>query len=141
MANRQNVNVYEDNRTVGWSRIDLILAVYDGILDQLVRARAILAQGDREKARTILAKVRIGVETLAAGVDLVQGEVPAHFRRLYDFVLHCLQQPQLALIDDALKILRTLQEAFQAIRMQALDLERKGVIPSLEQIKVIQASA
>jgi flagellar biosynthetic protein FliS len=141
VANPQILKAYKENRNLGWTRVDLILAVYDGILDQLGRARDTLAQPDEEKARAILAKARIGVETLAAGVDLVQGEVPANFRRLYDFVLHCLAQPQLALIDAAQKVLRPLHEAFQTIRNQALDLERKGVIPSLEPVKVIQASA
>jgi hypothetical protein len=72
---------------------------------------------------------------------LAQGDLPATFCHLYEHILHCLQQPHLKGIDDALKVLRPLHEAFLSIRKEALDLERKGEIQPLGQVKVVQASA
>ncbi len=132
---------YADNRDLGWTRINLILAVFDGIVRKLEQARVVFAGGNAAAAKDALARAQIGVAALAASVGSDGQEISANFLRLYEFVCRRLGQGDEAAIDDALRVLNPLREAFEAARLQARDLERSGVIPPLSAKPVLQASA
>ena len=136
---RLNFTIYEQNKNVGWTRIDLILALYDGILSQLERARTLLERNNPAAAGLLLARARIGIGTLAAG-NTSSGELGAGFLRLYEFIMHCLAEPRADKVVDAIRVLHTLQEGFQAVRKEAQDLERAGVIPALDRTHALQVT-
>jgi flagellar protein FliS len=119
---------YAQNRTLGWARIDMILAVFDGIMDQLKLAKARLAAGEAASAQSSLARAQLGVAALATGTGGDGHDLSADFRRLYEFVSHRLSQGDAGHIDDAFQILRTLREGFAAVQNQARELERTGAI-------------
>jgi hypothetical protein len=125
---------YEQNRRLGTPRIDMILNVYDGIIDRLEQAR----QASADQAKPFLADARIAVSGMLIAAAQSTDDVSVNFQRLYDFVLHCLDAGT-ARIGDALNVLCTLRESFQTIRKQALDMERSGVIPPLDRAHVVQS--
>ena len=127
---------YEQNRRLGTPRIDMILRVYDGIIERLEKAR----HAPADQARTLLADVRIAVFGLLIAAGQSTEDVSVNFQRLYDFVLHCLDKGA-DRVDDALSVLCTLRESFQSIRAQALEMERSGVIPPLDREHAVQSLA
>jgi len=133
------VSAYEQSRALGWTRIDLILAVFDGIVRQLELARARLKANDMRAADDLLARARIGISALAGGCG--GNDQSANFARLYDYLLRHLSQSDAGHISDALGILGTLRAGFEAVRGQARDLERQGIIAALGTQHIVHVSA
>jgi flagellar biosynthetic protein FliS len=128
--------------STGWTRIDLLLALYDGALERLDKAEAALRAGDQATAVPLLARAQLIVTALASGVRVdVNEEMGTNMLRLYDFVVRELAVPQVERIGNARKVLRDLREGFEAIREEANDLERKGQIQTADQLQLVQATA
>jgi flagellar biosynthetic protein FliS len=135
------LKTYEQNRTLGWTRIDLILAVFDGILRQLELARAKVEANDVPATDDLLARARIGISALAAGAGSGGNDLSANFASLYDYVLRRLSPADAGHISEALGIMDTLRTGFRAARGQARELERQGAVAPLGTQHIVQASA
>jgi flagellar biosynthetic protein FliS len=128
--------------STGWTRIEMLLALYDGALERLDLAEAALKAGDKKNAIPLMARTQLIVSALAAGVRPgVNEEMSTNMLRLYDFVVRQLTEPELQRIVDARKILRNLRQGFEAIREEANLLERTGQIPPVEQMQLILTNA
>ncbi len=77
---------------------------------------------------------------LAAGVD-PNYDGAANFLRLYDFVIRAISKRTVEQAEAALKVLRTLREGFQAIRPEAVALEKSGAIPPVNATRLVEATA
>ena len=133
---------YRKDEPTGWTRIDLLLALYDKALERLDRAEAALRAGDPETALPQLAKTQLIVTELAAGVRVdVNPEANTNMLRLYEYAAHELARATPEAIDNARKVLRTLREGFEAVRAEANELERTGRLPSADQIQMVHATA
>jgi flagellin-specific chaperone FliS len=121
---------YRKDEPTGWTRMDLLLALYDKALERLDRAEAALAAGDPGTALPQLAKTQLIVTELASGVRVeVNPEANTNMLRLYEYVAHELAKATPAAIENARKILRTLREGFEAVRAEANEMERSGRLP------------
>jgi flagellar secretion chaperone FliS len=98
---------------------DLVVQLYDGALRALRVALRALERDDRATYTTQVARANAIVGELSATLDRATGgEIAANLDHLYEFVLHRLnralvertRQP----IDDVLRVLVTLREAFDA---------------------------
>jgi flagellin-specific chaperone FliS len=119
---------YRQQKNRPLPRIDLILTLYRKALDQIEQAIPLLQQQDSQAAQPFLIKARLIVAGMGAGIADNTEESAGNFQRLYEFVSFKLAQ---ATIDDvfaARKVMRTLLEAFEAVRDQALTLESEGAI-------------
>jgi flagellin-specific chaperone FliS len=126
----------------GWTRIDLLLALYDKALERLDKAEGSLLAGEPSVAVPQLAKTQHIVVELAAGVRVeVNPEANTNMLRLYDYVVAELSHASLEGIANARKILRTLREGFEAIRAEANELERTGRLESADRAQMILATA
>ena len=133
---------YRKDEPTGWTRIDLLLALYDKALERLDRAEVALLANDTETALPQLAKTQLIVTELAAGVRVeVNPEANTNMLRLYEFVAHELARASVEAIANARKVLRTLREGFEAIRTEANELERSGRLPSADQVQMVLATA
>ena len=132
---------YQQQTGFGMSRIDMLLALYDGALERLGQACYLLGKGELREAQPLLARVQVLVGGLASGVDASGGTIPQNLLRLYEFVVHCCQAGNLDKVEAALRVMRTLQEGMQAIRPEAMQLERDGQIPALDTSPALQATA
>jgi flagellin-specific chaperone FliS len=132
---------YQQHRAPAQTRIDTILSLYEALFERLEKARAALGRQDQAEAKKQLAACQLGVGTLASAFDARAGELAFNLFRLYEFVGRCLASADETQLEAAMKVLRTLYEGFLEIRPEAVRKERAGVIPALDQISTVQASA
>jgi flagellar protein FliS len=133
---------YRKDEPTGWTRIDLLLALYDKSLERLDRAEAALRANDSATAIPQLAKTQLIVTELASGVRVeVNPEANTNMLRLYEYVAHELAKATFDGIENARKVMRTLREGFEAIRAEANELERTGRLPSADQLQMVLATA
>lgn len=125
-----------------WTRMDALLALYDGTLARLDKAAQALTNGDIPVATPYLSKAQILVSQLAAGVRLdVEPEMGTNMLRLYEYVVNELKTPRLANVRNAVKILTTLREGFEAVRAEADRMERAGELASADRLQFVLATA
>jgi flagellin-specific chaperone FliS len=128
--------------STGWTRIDILLALYDGALERLDKAEVAIKSGSTSTAITLLARTQLIVSELAAGVRLEGNEVTgSNILHLYEFVTDVLRKPDLKAIASARRILTTLREGFVAIQSEANELERSGQLPSADRLQMVHATA
>lgn len=133
---------YRQDEPTGWTRMDLLLALYDKALERLDRAEAALRANDPETAIPQIAKTQLIVSALASGVRVeVNPEANTNMLRLYEFVSHELVKASVGAVESARKVLRTLREGFEAVRTEANELERSGQLPTADQLQMVHATA
>lgn len=126
----------------GWTRIDLLLALYDKALERLDRAEEALRANDTAGAVSLLLKTQQIIMALAEGVRVdVNPEVNTNILRLYEFAMHETAQANVKAIGNARKVLRTLREGFEAIRVEANAMERDGRIAPMGRGEAVVATA
>src|SRR4051812_19106682 len=134
-------NVYQQRRVAEWSRVDMLLALYNASIEDVERALEARRKGDElTTKREALHAERLVVELLS-GLDLNHGAIAEQLQSLFLFVLKQLaggSQPEL---ESAIKILSSLRDGFAAIREEAIELERSGVIPPAGAVATIEAIA
>lgn len=125
-----------------WTRMDMLLALYDGALARLEKAALALTNGDVPVATPYLSKAQIIVNELASGVRVdVEPEMGTNMLRLYEYVVNELRTPRLANVRNAVKVLTTLREGFESVRDEANRLERSGELASVDRLQMVLASA
>ena len=115
------------------SRIDLLLALYDGAIERLEKAIFTLRNGDQTAALPLLLRAQAMVMEMSAGINL-DAEDPSsiNLMRLYEFFAHAIAKREVATLESVVKSMATLREGFRAIRAEALQLEHGGAIPSVD---------
>lgn len=126
----------------GTTRIDLLLALYDGAIQRIGRAEELLRSGNRNEAVPLLSKSQLIVGELAAGVrtdiDPVAGP---NLLRLYEFIVYQLSQATPEGAAQSRKLLETVRQGFEAIRGEAMELERRGEVVSSDNLRTVLTTA
>jgi flagellar secretion chaperone FliS len=127
---------------VGMTRIEVLLALYDGALARLDKAAQALTNGDIPVATPYLAKTQLIVSELAAGVRLdVDEQMGVNMLRLYEFVVDAIKTPRLENVKSAISILTTVREGFEAIKDEANKLEKGGDLVASNRLQMVLESA
>jgi flagellar biosynthetic protein FliS len=122
--------------------MDMLLALYDGALVRLDKAAQALTNGDIPVATPYLSKAQLIVSELAAGVRVeVDEEMGTNMLRLYEYAVNEMKTPRLANVRNAIKILTTLREGFEAVRDEANRMERGGELTAADRLQLVLASA
>jgi flagellin-specific chaperone FliS len=132
---------YQQQTTPSWTRIDMLLALFDGGVERCEQALAARERQDDKEAKRLLLKARLIVCGLASGVIHDGDPVTTNILRLYEFCLHALDRGGAEDIQGAVKVLRILREGFQRIRPEAVNLERQGVIPPVRDLPAVETLA
>ncbi|MEM9410319.1 MAG: flagellar protein FliS [Planctomycetota bacterium] len=114
----------------GWTRIDMLLAIYDRAVESLQLALESETAGNEVEFNSHLIKAQKAILAIHAGLKPDEDEVAFNIARLLHFVLTCIEENKL---NDAVKILANLRDGFQAIHKEATQLERNGAIPPVQQ--------
>lgn len=122
--------------TPAWTRIDMLLALFNGAVERCEQALAALERHDHNTAKQLLVKARLIVMGLASGVVPDGDPVTTTMLQLYEYAQHALSQESIEDVRGALGVLRTLREGFEKIRPEAVALERSGVIPPINDAPV-----
>lgn len=117
-----------------WTRIDMLL----GLLDEIVRVLKELeaSNGEPLKPASVAEeqkwrRAQLLLAALISGVNPELGEVALSCLRLYEFVHRAVVTRQREMLAGARQALETIRSAFEAVRRDAIELERQGVIPPL----------
>lgn len=115
------------------TRIELLLAAFDGIASRLEQARKLLEENERAKAEPLLLRSQRIVLELYSGIDLRFGQIPENMQKLYLYVLSCIGMgPELDL-PAALDVLRSIRDGLESIRDSATQMERNGELAPLSE--------
>jgi flagellar secretion chaperone FliS len=128
--------------TIGWTRIEMLLALYDGAISRLTKAEMALSNGDVPVATPYVAKAQLIVSELSAGVRTeFNEEMGTNILRLYEFVVNELRSVRRQNVSNAKKILIILREGFETIREDANNLERSGELVGADRLQMVLATA
>lgn len=131
---------YQSSGITSYTRIDMLLALYDRAIEKLGEAQSVLTQGNKEKALTPLLKAQTLVMGLASGVN-PNTEIANKILPLFSFVVTAISEVSLEKVEASINILTNLREGFRAIRSEAVDLERQGMIPRIETTSLVHSIA
>lgn len=126
-------STYRRSTATSWTRIDMLLALYDATLFAVERGYEAATAADSKSLLKDRHRTQRLLAELLDGVDVEQGELARNVHRLLTF---CLMQTCTADAHDwaaCRSILSTLRDAFRDIREQAVALEQSRQIPPLGQ--------
>jgi flagellin-specific chaperone FliS len=132
---------YAKPQSVDMTRIDMLLSLYDGAIEQLEQAVGALRKQEPNAAQPFLVRAQLIIGGLASGLNLGDGELPINMLRLFEFAADSIRIGNAERIEGSLNVLRTLREGFEEIRPQAIALERAGTIPPVDAVKLVSATA
>jgi flagellin-specific chaperone FliS len=133
--------VYQRQQDLGWTRADMLLALYEGAIHRCEYALKAAQAGQMAQAERTLTQARLIVLGLSSGVSPSQPEMSANLQRLFEFVLYSLHSVRVDRIEGAVRVLRTLRDGFDEVRSEAVRLERMGEIPSFARVAGLTATA
>jgi len=131
-------NLYKNQITNGWTRIDMLLALYDGLVDSLSSAEEAQATQDETRLTREMLRVQRLMLGILAGINRDGHDLAGQIDRLCHFALDRISQRDFSA---ARRILTILKEAFEGILEQAHELERTGVTPRLEEDRALNVTA
>lgn len=138
------MNPYAKNQqdaTPSWTRIDMLLALFDGGIERCEQALAALERQDHATAKKLLVKARLIVMGLASGVIADGDPVTTTILQLYEYADHALTQGGIEDVRGVRKVLGNLREGFQKVRPEAVELERRGILPPINTTSTMQTIA
>jgi flagellar biosynthetic protein FliS len=131
-----------NDEPAGWTRIDMLLALYDGALTRLDRAEAALKAGEAGTAAGFLSRAQLIISSLASDVRPdVNPEAGANMLRLYEYAVNELRRATVESVGNVRKVLRTLRAGFEAVRAEANELERTGRLPAAAEARAVHVTA
>jgi flagellin-specific chaperone FliS len=121
-------NAYRQSYSPGWTRADMLMALFDGTILRLELALESLRRNDRPTALRLLTRAEVLVCELSSGIapDYVHA---AAFQRMYGMASAAISAVTVEQTEVALRILRTLREAVAGMRDEAALLEVQGELP------------
>lgn len=138
------MNPYTKNQqqtTPSWTRIDMLLALFDGGVERCEQALTALERQDQATAQKLLLKARLIVMGLMSGIVADDDPVTTTMLQLYEYCLHSLAQGGLEDVRGARNVLNILREGFLKVRPEANALERSGAIPPINTTSTLHALA
>ena len=122
-----------------WTRIEMLLAAFDGTISRIEKAQRLFDQNEPVKAQLSLLTAQQLVLALYEGIDIRYGEIPANMQKLYLFVLSCIGVGKQLDLSAAIKILKIIQKGLLEIKETANEMERKGKIaPTPESSQIMR---
>lgn len=124
-------NAYRKNVQTAWTRVDMLLALYDSTIQCLDDGIDLLNRGDLVSYPAVQIKVTERILYLVDGINLESGSVASNIHDLCVFCIGQIATPTVESWVSAREVMATLREGFQAIREEAIQLEATGAIPPL----------
>lgn len=112
----------------GWTRVDLLLYLYDRTILSLEASETAQSEGDVAGHAKHLIHVNKGLTALYGGLKPEADEVAFNVARLLHFVAEAVIKSDYR---SAIKVLSSLRNGFAAVADEVNELECKGLIPSI----------
>jgi flagellin-specific chaperone FliS len=133
-----HIHAYKQHTASRWTRIEMLLELYNSAISALQQASEALDCGDDVRATRELTTAQRLVAGIVAGLNRDVGELPRNIERLCLFVVEQIgrRDPRAAL-----RVLTPLRDGFAGIRERAVALERTGEIPEMDYQPCIRIEA
>lgn len=122
---------YRQQSQTAWTRIDMLLALYNATVSSLDEGIDLLNRQDTVGYSTIQLKTCERLLHLIDGIDAERSETSARIRDLCVFCIGQIAHPSIPDWTSAREVLATLRDGFEEIRTEGIRLEAEGVIPPL----------
>ncbi|MCS7469493.1 flagellar protein FliS [Stieleria sp. ICT_E10.1] len=122
----------------GWTRVDLLLMLYDRAIGEIESCEIAAAAGDRTLYCKHELALRKTIMTIHAGLKPDEDEVAFNIARLLHFVMVQFDDKDYA---TGKKILGQIRDGFAQIADQANEMERQGTIPALPETDTFESIA
>ncbi|MFK7765595.1 MAG: flagellar protein FliS [Mariniblastus sp.] len=117
-----------DNMVKGWTRADMLVALYEQTISRVQLAKQAKESGDTSQFASNMIEVNRFILALHSGLDYNNCEVAQNVARLLNFVAFRLEEQD---FDEAIVFLSKLRATFEQIREEGSELEKSGEIPPL----------
>ena len=123
------------------SRVDMLLAIYDGALEAIDGVVLAITEERTHEASVSRSRALVLVSLIENGLDLSKGEIPQRIKELCGFVVQALLDLEVDKIRSARNVLQNLRDGFAGIQEEANQLEATGRIPHLIQSNALDTIA
>lgn len=125
------LEVYRSQRASAWTRVDMVVALYDEAIKRIDQALEAIERSDLIASRQHGLRILQLIACLRSGVDAQAGNLPQDILRLYNFIDRCVAEGTREHLQYARQVIVPLRDSFQEIRDNVAELERAGEIPPL----------
>lgn len=122
---------YLSSQAHSWTRIDMLLHIYDHAITSVRDGAVLLSQGESVDAEGQRSDSARKVMLIMEGLDLDSGEVSQNIMRICSFVLEVICENDAESWERAANMLELLRGAFEAVQDEARQAEADGIVPSL----------
>ena len=133
----QNEQVLE-NMVKGWTRIEMLIALYDRAIGAVEEAKRALESEDSIQHARCKIEANKFILGLLSGLDSENCKIAFSVQQLLVFVMQRIDEKK---YDDAIRFLGKLKHTFEQIRDEAASLEQCGKIPPLADANVLDTVA
>ncbi len=123
--------MYRQRQAAGWTRIEMLLAIYDAAISAIGEGVAELSGAGSVSSVSRL-KSQKALLVLLEGIDPEAGEVAASAQRLVAWCVQQIQSEDLPAWEATSRVLQTLRSGFAGIHEEANRLEQSREIPALD---------
>lgn len=113
----------------GWTRIDMLIQLYDRAIASLEGTSEALKVGDDATYTRLFLDAQKTILAIHTGLKPDEYEIAFNVARLLHFVLSSIEQKK---FEDAILILQNLRDGFDGIAEEANELEKTGQVPAFE---------
>ncbi len=125
---------YQSTTTMSWTRIDMLLVIYEKLVTHLQTGIQLLEQHRAAELATVGFDVHRCLVTIVEGLNPEVDETPEQIMRLCLFVMDQIQTDSIEGWQASLRVMQTLKEGFEQIQNVAREAEYSGQIPALDVI-------
>lgn len=125
---------YQTAQSWSWTRIDMLLLIYDKTLSTLNEGARLLDQNRIPELLAVRIRAMKALLAIADGLDVEQGELAVSIMRLVIFAIDQIRTSDSAAWRNAAQVLSTVREGFLEIQDQARRDEYEGRIPALDAV-------
>ena len=122
----------------GWTRIDMLLQVYDLAIGSLEACKVCFEQHDAAGYARHLVEAQKAMLVIHSGLKPDESEVAFNVARLLHFAMVAIEKADFV---KALNVLGQLRQGYAAISDEANELERSGEIPPMPAVEAYQSIA
>jgi flagellar protein FliS len=125
---------YKSTQSLAWTRVDMLLLIYDQAVSSLTDGALLLEQNRTSELLPVSLKAQRALLMLAEGLRLDRGEIPTQVLRLCVYSLDQIRTESAPAWRSAAKVMATVRDGFRAIQDQARAAEYEGQVPALDAV-------
>jgi len=123
---------YRRNSSYGWTRIDMLLHIYNHTINSLHSGAELLKSGaSPNELVTARMDAQKKILLISDGLAVDQGGTPVQIMRLCVYALDQIQTDSPGAWESAAQVFSTVREGFEGIQEAAREAEQAGEIPAL----------